>query len=132
MTPAQKIANREAVRRYARRHPERRKQWVEDNRETVLDYQNEWNQARRQKAVDHLGGKCARCGFNDQRALQIDHVNGLVGQIREGRTVTWRRVLSGSYNGVYQLLCANCNWIKRAERGEHGTRSRRPRKESVS
>jgi hypothetical protein len=22
-------------------------------------------------------------------------------------------------DGTYQVLCANCNWIKRAEQGEH-------------
>lgn len=69
-----------------------------------------------------LGGKCVKCGFSDMRALQIDHVNG--GGNMESRELRWskykvilEKVSGGSCD--YQILCANCNWIKRAERGEH-------------
>lgn len=67
-----------------------------------------------------MGGRCVRCGFSDIRALQVDHVNGH-GR-RELATVTSRNAY---YKTVlahperYQLLCANCNWIKRAENAEH-------------
>jgi len=30
----------------------------------------------RDEAIRILGGKCSRCGFDDFRALQIDHING--------------------------------------------------------
>ena len=66
-----------------------------------------------------LGNKCCRCGFNDPRALQIDHVNG--GGKQELKNVSrhtyYRKVLADT-QGRYQLLCANCNWIKRTENGE--------------
>lgn len=81
-------------------------------------------QTLRAAALDHLGDKCATCGYcADPRALQIDHVNG------GGR----RSILSGERNGVmyravvndttgrFQLLCANCNAIKRNENREHGS-----------
>jgi hypothetical protein len=67
-----------------------------------------------------LGDCCARCGFTDARALQIDHVDG--GGTRERRHLSrsryYTRVLESvsKGGGRYQLLCANCNWIKRAER----------------
>ena len=71
------------------------------------------------KVIEKYGGQCSRCGFSDIRALQIDHVNG--GGCQEIK----RHTLSGYYkkvmdnkNGKYQLLCANCNWIKRYENGE--------------
>lgn len=73
-----------------------------------------------------LGGECARCGFADARALQLDHIQG--GGARElrksgNRRFQYQRVLRSVKAGemVYQLLCANCNWIKRAERGEGPT-----------
>lgn len=69
-----------------------------------------------------LNNKCIRCGFSDVRALQIDHVHG--GGYKErketcrsmGLTPTYLRkiIISLDKNeGKYQLLCANCNWIKR-------------------
>ena len=78
---------------------------------------------RRQRAVrtaalELLGGVCRRCGFSDVRALQIDHkfgggskerkkYNGHI-DIRVSLATLWK----------YQLLCANCNWIKRYENNE--------------
>lgn len=70
--------------------------------------------------VAFLGGRCARCGFEDPRALQIDHVHG--GGVREikrlggNRSKFYARILETPER--YQLLCANCNWIKRVEQGE--------------
>lgn len=79
-------------------------------------------QRLKDQVFDLLGRKC-RCGFSDMRALQIDHVNG--GGYRESQKRTgtqfYRHVLKNPKD--YQTLCANCNWIKRAERGE--TRSRK-------
>jgi RNase P subunit RPR2 len=64
-----------------------------------------------------LGNICCRCGFSDVRALQIDHVHG--GGTQEFKkkkgTSYLYHVLKNLANGNYQLLCANCNWIKRFE-----------------
>lgn len=69
-----------------------------------------------------LGMKCVWCGFDDIRALQIDHVKG--GGIKERKYESSRgyyknilmKVLQGSKD--YQILCANCNQIKRIENKE--------------
>lgn len=77
---------------------------------------------RRIAVLGILGNKCTMCGFNDPRALQIDHING--GGHKE------RREIKGTYSyhviesvlnkeNKYQLLCANCNWIKRYNNNEH-------------
>ena len=68
-----------------------------------------------------LGGKCRKCGYKrDIRAIQIDHVNGGGKADRAGGMEKfYKRVLSDT-TGAYQLLCANCNWIKRWEDGTHG------------
>ena len=65
-----------------------------------------------------MGGVCVRCGFADARALQVDHING--GGTEERRHLSQKKVYARVYAhpNEYQLLCANCNWIKRAEEGE--------------
>ncbi len=73
----------------------------------------------------HYGsGVCAVCGFSDIRALQLDHVNHdgadqrrLVGRVRTAAGTTFYRWLRRTgYPSGYQILCANCNWIKEWER----------------
>lgn len=62
-----------------------------------------------------LGNKCIQCGFNDLRALHIDHVNGGGSKLRKiSHDLLYRiykELLTGSKD--YQLLCANCNMIKK-------------------
>ena len=88
--------------------------------ENKKNYQIKWERKKRQEVIKHLGSKCVRCSFNDWRALQIDHIEA------NGKSDT-RIMGSGAYHlrvlkdktGKYQLLCANCNWIKRYENSEH-------------
>jgi hypothetical protein len=84
----------------------------------------------RDAVVAYLGGQCVHCSFADARALQVDHVNG--GGRAEYRKTTyravWRQLLAGKREGDFQLLCANCNWIKRVERGEISPRLDAPEK----
>ncbi len=67
---------------------------------------------------DILGGKCVRCGFDDERALQIDHIDGKGNderKIRGSGTLTFYKHVIEVKGKGYQILCANCNWIKRSE-----------------
>ncbi len=71
-------------------------------------------------AVKALGGKCIRCGFTDTRALQIDHING--GGNKEAEKIGRIKIYMKAIKNIdkeYQLLCANCNWIKLFENGEY-------------
>jgi hypothetical protein len=76
--------------------------------------------ATRLKIVSLLGEACCKCGFSDLRALAIDHKNGGGTKEREVGggyyAMVLRKVESGS--GDYQLLCFNCNQIKKHENGE--------------
>lgn len=85
------------------------------------EYKKEWRVKRRLEVIEKLGGKCSGCGFSDHRALQIDHVNG--GGNKEyrklGQVASWNKMLKDT-EGLYQLLCANCNWIKRYNNKEYG------------
>jgi len=75
----------------------------------------------RRRIEEKYGGRCARCGFDDIRALHIDHVAGggqkeLRGGFGAGMSYYYRVLKDQS--GKYQLLCANCNAIKRFEENE--------------
>lgn len=71
--------------------------------------------------IDRLGRKCVKCGFSDIRALQIDHKEG--GGKKEinsfkGNYRNYYRMILGTNLERFQILCANCNWIKRYENNE--------------
>jgi len=94
------------------------------NRDKLNKKRNLYNRKIRQKILKKLRGKCIRCGFDDWRALQIDHIKGKGNKEREKfpRLGFYRYLLKMSENELfekYQLLCSNCNWIKRWEKGEH-------------
>ena len=69
--------------------------------------------------LEILGGKCRGCGTTDHRVLQVDHIggNGNLERKRTYREAILQKIRQGEIGG-YQLLCANCNWIKRLEQGE--------------
>lgn len=98
-----------------------------ENRKPYTDsYNHEYRIKLRKRTIDIMGGKCVKCGFNDQRALQIDHINGGGNRERKekkflGQGNTYHKQVIDSFTkneGKYQLLCANCNWIKRSENNE--------------
>ena len=73
--------------------------------------------------IDLMGGKCKHCGITDPRVLQVDHIHG------NGRKDPNSNQTGASYclrviqsflleEDKYQILCANCNWIKKHEKGE--------------
>ena len=72
--------------------------------------------------INLLGAECVKCGFRDLRALQLDHING------GGNKDPKARRSSAYYHNLlrnpketflkFQILCANCNWIKRYENQE--------------
>lgn len=84
--------------------------------------------AGRASLLSLMGGKCARCSFDDERALQVDHVHG--GGCREQKEIGtqtrfWKKVTASVRAGLgeYQLLCANCNAIKRRENANGAEKS---------
>jgi hypothetical protein len=78
------------------------------------------NRRRRQRVLDLFGSRCVRCGCDDVRVLQVDHINGNGRKEVQGfssRTKYLLHILA--VNGIgYQLLCANCNLIKAWEQEE--------------
>lgn len=74
----------------------------------------------RQEVIEILGGYCVRCGFDDWRALQVDHVHGggSAEYKKKGNMKVYREIIAADDFTGYQLLCANCNWIKRYKNKE--------------
>lgn len=74
---------------------------------------------RRNETLRLLGNKCAECGVDDKRVLQVDHVNHDGANERKCYSgakyyrIILGKIISGSRD--YQLLCANCNAIKEWE-----------------
>ena len=68
--------------------------------------------AKKRNALNLLGHICVRCGFDDPRALQVDHVIP-VGKYHPDRQYGerfWGRIINNPEQ--FQRLCANCNVIK--------------------
>lgn len=74
----------------------------------------------KEKAISYYSdGKmcCKQCGYNDIRALALDHVDDGGGKHRKTVKVSigaWCR--TQKYPPGFQVLCMNCNWIKEMER----------------
>lgn len=96
----------------------------DNNREKVRASQRDSKRRKKEELHSLLGNECFKCGFKDSRALQIDHING--GGYTERKeynrnpTKYYKNILNSILNkeNKYQLLCANCNWIKRFENNE--------------
>jgi hypothetical protein len=92
------------------------------NKKTILAKHKLYQDNARRQIVEYFGGKCIRCGYDDIRALQIDHVNGGGNQHRinrKNKTIGYYKEIMEDKTNSYQLLCANCNQIKKVENGEH-------------
>jgi len=125
------------------KNSQRVQEWIVKNRakhnKRMALYMREYkkinpnNHSERQRArlLEILGGKCVKCGYTDKRSLQFDHIKG------DGYTE--RKSLPNSKMVNYylknqdkitlniQILCANCNMIKKIENNECSTKGR-PRK----
>ncbi len=73
----------------------------------------------RERLLKLYGNKCKQCDHKDSRVLCIDHVNGhgITDRKRFHPTAFLKHVIQEVNSGTYQLLCANCNHIKRLEQG---------------
>jgi hypothetical protein len=114
------------------------------NRSDVLQRNLDYKHTLRMQILTKFGNKCANpfnllhpdwC--NDPKCLQIDHIDGNGNhELRHLETSRYYKKVLADNKGEYQLLCANCNWIKRAKnKKEHGGASihrLQPRKADLS
>lgn len=99
------------------RRPGEVRAWCKDCEHLVTKHKTN---LLKEQIYDKLGHICCKCRYSDKRALQIDHVNG--GGNKEHKEIgnlrTFLKKVLADTQGAYQILCANCNWIKRMERRE--------------
>lgn len=119
-------------------YKERYRKNIEKCRDTCRKWRqknpNYHKNQRRKKRIEilkRLGNKCIKCEYDkDWRAFQIDHIHG--GGTKERKTnfnnsseVYYNYLLSLPIEELkenYQLLCANCNQIKRYENKEYNNK----------
>ncbi len=88
----------------------------------TAEQEKRYRQGVRLRTFQVLGGaRCQNCGFAAWRALQIDHIDaGGVknGWVKKHTRITWIIKNPEIARQKFQVLCANCNWIKRYTNNE--------------
>jgi hypothetical protein len=101
--------------------PEERARRLEGNARRQREYNARKMIEYKKDIYDVLGHECSRCGFDDERALTIDHISGGGSQERKnqsgGAIGYYRRLRNEIVDGStdYRCLCWNCNWIVHLE-----------------
>lgn len=101
---------------------ESNKRWVINNPDKVRLIKRKDREKRRRDVLEYYSGGalvCLRCGYSDYRALSIDHINGGKNKFPPfaGNSLyVWLK--RNSYPEGYQVLCMNCQFIKKLEEGE--------------
>jgi hypothetical protein len=125
--PHYREMRRKAQKAWYDRNPDRKKMeklnWYENNKHRISAARTQMRQRYRDMLFEALGGaKCIKCGFSDRRALCFDHING------DGTKKMHHEEMKDHHNFVkyarnpelarktFQVLCANCNAIKRMTR----------------
>src|SRR3972149_7809370 len=93
------------------------KQWRKDNAERVRERQrNRFIRLRLEVLSRDSQGvpRCACCGETENQFLSIDHINGKGKEDRSdtGGNFYMRLKREGFPQGLYQILCYNCNLSK--------------------
>ena len=112
-------------------HVEERKEYMrkyaEEHKESIVPYKKE--KARiawltlKEPIFERLGKVCIQCGYSNQGALQIDHINGGGSEHRRqitGPSKYYQEILADPLiEEHYQILCANCNQLKKTLNNEY-------------
>jgi len=118
-----KEKRRQDSKNYRLRHPERNsiscRKWRNNHMKQRRNYECIYFGKIRKKVIEILGNKCVRCGINDIRVLQIDHIKPCGSKNRKNLHLIYKEILQNLNQKEYQLLCSNCNWIKKFENNEN-------------
>lgn len=87
------------------------------NPELFREQSRESKKKLRESLFKLYGHTCCVCGFNDKRALTLDHKlnNGSAERKELGERGVYYRARDNYLPSEYQILCMNCQFIKRCE-----------------
>jgi len=98
------------------------KEYYKLNKERLNNNNKKYYRELRKEIIELLGRKCKRCGINDQRVLTIDHIFGGGKKEFDNSESSWKYykyikeiINNQKLDPPFQLLCHNCNHIKRIE-----------------
>jgi hypothetical protein len=96
-----------------------------ENKIRVREIQKKYREKLRLQILTHYSGgqpKCAHCNCHDDRVLTIDHINGNGNKHRRNigaGTGFYAWLKRNNFPEGFQVLCMNCNWLKRMESDKH-------------
>lgn len=99
--------------------------YYQEHKEERRKYTRDRGQQIKQIVLSHYSDgqpKCNQCGFEDIRALSVDHINGGGNKQRRDDGLLganfYKWIKHQNYPEGLQVLCMNCQFIKRMEDGE--------------
>ena len=105
----------------------------EKNRAKINAYHSLERLKVKQTILGRYGSECVLCGFNDMRALQLDHLNDngseerkALGSQKFSGVKFYRYLIKQGLPDGYQILCANCNNIKQWDKNKAVSRGNDP------
>ncbi len=115
-------SHKEDQKKYYEKHKEERSEKGKEYYQGHKEERKENNLKIKKRIISHYSNgkmKCAKCGFSDLRALSLDHINGdgykHSKNIRRG---LYRWCINNNFPNMFQVLCMNCQFIKKEENGE--------------
>ena len=124
------LAHCEELKRYARQYRLKNHDRIQsidhrhymDNRDRSLAYHKTHRAAIKCEVMRHYSPSltCQRCGIADLRVLSVDHIDGggNAHKKREGTTNIYYWLKRHGFPPGFQILCMNCQWIKKVENHE--------------
>ena len=114
-----KMRNRERYWKDKYNEKKRNKKYLENKEKWSKKYQLK---NKKKVIFNYSNGtmKCCKCGFSDLRALILDHKNGK-GNIHRKKVGShlYQWLIKNNFpKDNYQVLCMNCQWIKRYKNKE--------------
>ena len=96
----------EAMRKYRAENPEKFRKQSRDAKARL-----------KERLFEMYGHRCAICGFDDKRALTLDHINQNGNEERRllGERGVYVRAVNEYRPDEYRTLCMNCQFIERSK-----------------
>ena len=121
--------DREHINGYEREYYEKNKDKIRERKRNAMrrlraerpeHYNKQSRNAKqrlREKLFDIYGHKCAVCGFDDKRALTLDHINNNGNKERKefGERGVYQKARDNFSPDAYRILCMNCQFIERCK-----------------